>query len=143
MTTVFSIGYERKSAEDVCARLVAAGVEALVDVRERAWSHRPEFRKNALRQALAAHGIEYVHCPEAGNPFRPAPGEKLDFEDCTRQYRQHLRTKPAAFAEVRRLIVGRTVALFCYEREHGRCHRGVLLEELADVVPKLAHEPLE
>ena len=143
MTTVFTIGYQGKSTDDLCQQLVAAGVQALVDVRDRAWSYRPEYRKNALREKLAQHGIEYVHCREAGNPFRPKQGEKLALEKCAQRYRGHLKETPTALTAVQVLVTARPVALFCYEHEYRQCHRGVLVEELTKTVPDLEHRPLE
>ena len=142
MTTVFSIGYQGKSTDEVCRRLVAAGVKALVDVRQRAWSYRPEYRKTALRNRLAESGIEYLHCRIAGNPFRPTKERPLSVQECTRLYSDYLRKTPEALAAVQELVESEPIALFCYEDDYLECHRGVLVEELIQRDPLLTHRPL-
>ncbi|MCZ7686964.1 MAG: DUF488 domain-containing protein [Sandaracinaceae bacterium] len=129
---VLSVGYQGRSLDDLCATLVDAGATVLVDVRERAWSQRPEFRKTALKTALAKHGIRYEHCREAGNPYRPRQGERLSSEDCARRYRKHLDARPEALERVAELVGEGPVALFCYEATTGECHRGVLISVLCE-----------
>lgn len=143
MTTVFSIGYQGRSADQLCESLGAAGVTILVDVRERAWSQRPEFRKNALKNKLAQFGIEYLHLREAGNPFRPKNGEQLSPAKCFAQYRKHLRDNPSIPASVGDVVRSRPSALFCYEHNHRSCHRGTLIDELCRQSDEIEHIPLE
>lgn len=135
--TCFSIGYQGRPIYDFCALLIENRVEVLVDVRERAWSMRPPYRKTALRESLAAAGIEYIHLREAGNPFRPRKGEPKDFEDCARRYREHLRRNPDVLGRARELARSARVAFFCYEEEAAECHRGVLIQAMAKGWPSL------
>lgn len=125
-----SVGYQGKSIDAFCALLVSANIRTLVDVRARAWSQRPVYRKGALTAALAKHGIDYVHCRNAGNPFRPKPGEKIDFAACEALYSKHLDEHPEVIDELEPLVSNGNVALFCYEAERSCCHRGVLLRAL-------------
>ena len=127
---IFSIGYQRRSLGAFCDTLAAAQVQVLVDVRAAAWSQRPEFRKTAMKNALAERGIEYVHCKAAGNPFRPRHGEALDWAACGAKYAGHLDAHPEVLEELLPLIVGRSAALFCYEGHRNECHRGILLSSL-------------
>ena len=46
--TVFTIGYERRSPEELVRGLTDAGVTLLADVRELPLSRRPGFSKTAL-----------------------------------------------------------------------------------------------
>src|SRR5262245_10417169 len=112
---VYSIGYQGKSLDEVCQTLAAARVDALIDVRERAWSQRPEFRKTRLRSALELHQIAYEHRPDAGNPFRPKIGESHSAESCAARYRAHLLRHPQIIADLSERIQNGTVAFFCYE----------------------------
>lgn len=128
---VYSIGYEKRRIGEFCEALVRAGVTRLVDVRERAWSMRPEYRKRALAEALAEHGIEYVHCKVAGNPFRPKKGDEIDLTECEQRYAEHVAQDPSILGAVLSLVEAEPSALFCYEGHRSRCHRGVLLDELA------------
>jgi uncharacterized protein (DUF488 family) len=133
----FAIGYQGRSLTGMCELLVEEGVDLLIDVRERAWSNRPEFRKTAIATALAAHGIEYVHVREAGNPFRPRAGEVIDALDCMRRYRGYLRATPSVVEKMRLLIGRRKVALLCYEASSSDCHRGVLIAALQRSSPRV------
>lgn len=128
---VYSIGYERRSIVEFCTALKEAGVDVILDVRERAWSHRPEYRKKALSTALAEAGIDYLHLKAAGNPFRPRKGQDIDAEQCLRMYARHLKESPEVLDEIQKLVRKRKVALFCYEGHRDRCHRGVIFDELA------------
>jgi uncharacterized protein (DUF488 family) len=65
---LFSIGYEKARLADVVATLKAAGVETLIDVRDRPISRRPGFSKNQLTAALAEAGIRYVGLRALGTP---------------------------------------------------------------------------
>jgi uncharacterized protein (DUF488 family) len=133
----YAIGYQGVSVQVLCDRLAAAGVDVLIDVRERAWSNRPEYRKTALSCALAARGIRYEHIKEAGNPFRPRGAEKVDRETCLRNYQAYIDTKPQLVAELRVRARAERVAFFCYESSSDDCHRGVLLDRI--VRPGKAH----
>jgi uncharacterized protein (DUF488 family) len=128
--TLFTIGYQGRSARGLCEALSAAGVKQLIDVRARAWSHRPEFRKTALKTELERHGIEYVHCKDAGNPFRPKPGETLNWKRCQTLYRKHLDSNPDVVDELTALVGSKPTALFCYEAATTDCHRGELVKAL-------------
>lgn len=127
---IFNIGYQGRSIADFCETLVAAGVQVLVDVRGNAWSQRPQYRKGYLQGALQEHGIEYVHCKTAGNPFRPKAGDPLDWRKCEAMYRRHLREHPEVVDAVENLVRSQAAALLCYEAARDQCHRGVLLDAL-------------
>ena len=57
--TVWTIGYERASLDDVVGALRAAGIRTLLDVRELPLSRRAGFSKSPLRAALQEAGIDY------------------------------------------------------------------------------------
>ena len=126
---IVSIGYEGRRLSDFVDLLRAWGVRRVLDIRELPLSRRPDFRKGALTRSLASAGIEYVHIRAAGNPFRKM---KADTEACLRAYRGHLRRTPAVIPFVERSLGSEPVALLCFEREHDRCHRSVLLREMEE-----------
>lgn len=133
MTTakrLFTIGYQGRSLLALCQALQTAGVTRLVDVRARAWSNRPEFRKTVLRDSLGAFGIEYIHCKDAGNPFRPKPGEVMSWKQCRALYRAHLKANPEVVRLVGDMLKDNRTALFCYEALRTECHRGELVRQL-------------
>ena len=49
IATIHTLGYEKRDLAAYIAPLKRAGVSALVDVRETAWSHKPGFSKTAFR----------------------------------------------------------------------------------------------
>src|SRR4029077_141322 len=66
--TLFTIGYERRSPDELVRALGDAGVTLLVDVRELPNSRRRGFSKNALAAALGDAGIASAHERALGNP---------------------------------------------------------------------------
>ena len=68
MKPLATIGYEASTQDAVIARLKAAGVELLVDVRAVAASRRAGFSKTLLAASLAEAGIGYVHLRQLGTP---------------------------------------------------------------------------
>jgi len=138
----FTVGYQGRSLEDLCSLLIDMGVTLLVDIRERAWSQRPEFRKNALRRGLESVGIEYIHLKQAGNPFRPRGKESMDFIECAGKYRGYLQEHQMVVSEALELVKASEAAFFCYEADSNECHRSVLVEEIQRVFPSLGVEHL-
>ena len=63
-----TIGYEKARLGDVIAALKRAGVETLIDVRDRPISRRPGFSKTQLAVALEDAGIRYVGLRALGTP---------------------------------------------------------------------------
>lgn len=111
------------------AALQEAGVEVLADVRAIAASRRPGFSKNALAANLAEAGIEYRHFRALGTPTEGrAAARALDLPKLKRVYAGQLELPEAiaAGAELAELVRERRVALLCYEREPGCCHRTLL-----------------
>ncbi len=128
-----SVGYAAFTLNtDLAARLRAAGVERLIDVRALASSRRRGFAKTALSAALAAQGIEYVHMRALGNPKagrelyrcgRVAEGRAL-FE------RHLLGEQRVALSELGHLIAERHCALMCVEADPALCHRTAVIDAL-------------
>ena len=68
MATIWTIGYEKLRPESLAAELEAAGVERVIDVRERAQSRKPGMSKTRLGQMLGEHHIAYEHRRSLGTP---------------------------------------------------------------------------
>jgi uncharacterized protein (DUF488 family) len=144
---VYGIGYEGRDSHQFVATLRASGVEVLIDVRLNASSRRRGFAKTALRAAVAAAGIEYLHVRELGNErdnregFANVTGSRA--AQARDRYRAHLTNGSSpAVDEVLKLIRERPAALLCVERDERHCHRQILLEHLQDLEPKLVAVPL-
>lgn len=133
--TIFTIGYEGATVDEVIAALEKAGVEQLIDVRQLPLSRRPGFSKSSLAAALAERGIGYVHLKSLGTP---KPGrdaaKKGDRATLEAVYAGQLEL-PEAQAEaarMRALAAEKVSALLCFERDPGMCHRTLLLAAEGD-----------
>lgn len=132
---VFTIGYEQRSGEECIASLVEAGVDTLVDVRERPFSRKPDFRKTAIEQRCRAAGLAYESWPRLGSTAhqRKQLWETRDFRTFARRYRDFARRRRAAeLDQLAAVAAKRTIALICYERAHETCHRSIIADLLAD-----------
>ena len=132
--TVFTIGYERRTQEELVRELVDAGVSLLADVRELPLSRRRGFSKTALAQALGEAGIAYEHHRALGNPKAIRDAWKGgDPAAGITGYREHLAgaSREAVAALAARVAEG-GVCLLCVEHEAERCHRRLLAEALAE-----------
>jgi uncharacterized protein (DUF488 family) len=130
-----TIGYEKRSIDEYIDLLLESGVEVVVDVRETAWSHKPGFSKTAFSTALSAAGIDYVHLRVAGNPkwLREAAGSHAECLELYRSYVQHHPEVLDCLHETLKEhgVTHRRIALTCFERHPGDCHRGILAAEWA------------
>jgi len=131
---LFTIGYEGATQADVLARLKAAGVETLVDVRAVAASRRAGFSKTILGNSLAAEGIAYLHLRALGTPKAGRDAaRKGQVAEMRAIFDDHL-AEPAAqlqLAELKAVAGEKRAALLCFEADHSGCHRAVLAERLA------------
>lgn len=128
--TIFTIGYEGATVDEVIAALTRAGVEQVIDVRQLPLSRRPGFSKSSLSAALAEHGIDYVHLKALGTPKpgRDAAkrGDRATLE-AVYAGQLELAEAQAAAARMRALAREKSSALLCFERDPGVCHRTLLL----------------
>lgn len=129
MTTpeLFTIGYEGRTQHEYLALLREARVTLLCDVRRNPISRKRGFSKKALAQACADAGIRYEHLPELGiaSERRKGLATQADVDALFEEYeREWLPQQGAALATIRAwLAAGERVALTCFERDPGRCHR--------------------
>lgn len=128
-----TIGYESQTQDVVIARLKAAGVETLVDVRAVAASRRAGFSKTLLAASLAEAGIDYVHLRQLGTP---KPGReaarKGRIAEMTAIFEEHM-IEPGAQLELLRakeLAAEKKIALLCFEADHKGCHRKILADRI-------------
>jgi uncharacterized protein (DUF488 family) len=133
LPNIFTIGYEGSAVEDLIATLKAAGVARLIDVRHSPYSQRPEFSRDELASALAAHGIAYEHVRELGNP---PPGREAARAGHMAAYREiftaHLDSADGqtGLARVLALAAQERVCLMCFEKSSSHCHRSMVAARL-------------
>src|SRR3984957_5648578 len=115
--TIFSIGYEKARLADVIAALKAAGVETLIDVRDRPISRRPGFSKSQLAAGLEEAGIRYIGLKALGTPPEGREANrKRQWERFWRIVDDRLATAEAehGLAEAAAIAAGSPSCLLCY-----------------------------
>lgn len=127
-SVVLSVGYERRTVEELLELLAGHHIEKVLDIRELPLSRKRGFSKQSLAAHLDAAGIDYLHVRSAGNPFRKL---KADVERCLQLYDSHLCDNPEVVDLLATEMQGARVAVLCYERLHDSCHRSILLEALS------------
>ena len=131
-----TIGYEAATLPDVIARLKAAGVEVVVDVRAVAASRRAGFSKTMLRASLAEQGIGYEHLRGLGTP---KPGReaarKGRIAEMEAIFAEHMGTPEAqdALALAQAIVRDRPAALLCFEACASGCHRRIVADLIREV----------
>jgi uncharacterized protein (DUF488 family) len=131
---LFSIGYEKARLTDVIAVLQTAGVETLIDVRDRPISRRPGFSKNQLAGGLAEAGIRYVGLKALGTPPEGREANhKRQWDKFWKIVDDKLATAEAEYAlhEAETIAAGSPSCLLCYEADWHICHRGRVADILA------------
>lgn len=135
--TIFTIGYERRTPEDLISKLQDGGIEVLADIREKPVSRRADFRADALQAACEQAGIEYQSWPSLGSKesLRDALRESGDIPEFQKEFRKY--AERHLIPEVKKLAkqaLGRPIALMCYERTHEDCHRMIIAELIAEQI---------
>ena len=132
--TLFTIGYEGKTVEELLDQLNASGVKLLIDVRAVAASRRPGFSKTALAGALRERGIDYLHLRPLGTPKAGREAaRKGRIAEMHAIFEEQLRTPEAELAmeQAKAAASERPSALLCFEADVGHCHRAVVADRMA------------
>ncbi len=131
---LFTIGYEGRTQDEYLALLREVGVTLLADVRRNPISRKKGFSKSTLAQGCAAVGIRYEHLPELGiaSEKRKNLATQADVDALFAEYeRNWLPMQGPALAKLRAwLDAGERVALTCFERVPGDCHRHCVAQAL-------------
>jgi uncharacterized protein (DUF488 family) len=142
-STIASVGYEGRSADELVDALVQAGVATVVDVRENAISRKPGLSKRGLSALCREHGIDYRHEPSLGNQRENRDAFRAGVESSRRAYDAHLTAQGTeALDRVASLLKDRTVALLCVEADHASCHRSIVADHLRRLDPLATIQPL-
>jgi len=131
---ICSIGYEGISLEAYLNRLIQMDVNVVCDVRKNPLSRKFGFSKTALKNALAAIGIEYMHFRDLGisSNKRQELNSQSDYDALFDEYEQTtLKGQQKILSELKELISsGKRIALLCYEKLPQQCHRTRILNSL-------------
>ena len=123
--TLFTLGYEGLTIEAFIARLQAAQVKTVMDVRELPLSRKKGFSKTAFCAALATHGIAYLHAPALGCPKPIRNQYKADgnWQTYTRDFLKYIQTQDASLRELVKIAQATPACLVCFEADFSACHR--------------------
>ena len=132
-----TIGYENDTQPATIAKLQAAGVKTVIDVRAVASSRKAGYSKTLLAGSLAEAGIEYVHLQKLGTPKAGRDAARAGrTEEMRAIFNAHLE-EPAAQVELARageIAADRKTALLCYEAEACDCHRRIVAQRLHEAL---------
>src|SRR5688572_29650031 len=132
---VYTIGHSTWEGAELLRLLAAHGIRRVVDVRRFPGSRRhPQFGQQALRSALSAEGIAYVHEPDLGGRREPRPDSPNTAWRVAgfRGYADHMATPifQKALARVRAAAGAERIAVMCAEAVPWRCHRQLIADAL-------------
>jgi len=136
--TIVSIGYERRTLDELITLLRRHDVEVLVDVRLNPISRKQGFSKSSLAKALDTAGIEYRHERELGNPKDNRDPYRRGLKSARDRYSRHLLNGASSvYRDVIELAHTARLALLCVERDRQECHRSCILETAQGDIPDL------
>lgn len=135
MNKLATIGYETDTQGGMIARLKAAEVELVIDVRAVASSRKAGFSKTLLGNSLKDQGVDYLHLRPLGTP---KPGREAAragrIDEMHRIFNAHLEEPEAqlALAQATELAEKKRVALLCYEDDPNCCHRQIVAQRIRE-----------
>jgi uncharacterized protein (DUF488 family) len=124
---VFSIGHSTLEYEQFVARLIAAGVTAIADVRTSPFSRNSaHFNRDALKEALSRDGISYVFL---GRELGGRPKGKEYYTDGVADYEKMAKSDlfHKGLERVEQGARKYRIAMMCSERSPLDCHRCLLV----------------
>ena len=144
---VYTLGNQGLSLEAYTQTLLSVSVGIVLDVRETPWSYNRRYIRSVMERELTSVGIDYEHLKACGNPAANRKTAR-SVAECLSRYKRYLRKNSDCLIELRDYIrkaadLGRPACLTCYERDSHDCHRSVLLDALAAMVPSIQIEHLQ
>jgi uncharacterized protein (DUF488 family) len=124
---ILTVGHSNHPIENFLVLLKDAGVTAIADVRSFPMSrHAPQFNKDALNEALSAHGISYRYL---GDALGGRPRDRAFYCDGVVDYDKLAASEnfQAGLDQVIEVGAEHRVALLCTERDPLHCHRCLLV----------------
>ena len=123
---LFTIGYEGLSFEEYVNQLIINDVRLLCDVRKNPLSRKFGFSKGILSRVLPKLEIEYLHVPDLGirSENRKQLNTASDYARLFKAYKKSLPHKEDSLQMLVKLLDRHDrIALTCFEKHHGSCHR--------------------
>jgi len=141
--TIYTIGYQGRSSDDLIDILKNNRIEILIDARFSAKSEKkPEFNKEILEKELKRNNIKYIHYSDLGIPYIiqiPYKEGRLSF-DCLKQwYHWHIENEVDLEDIIKNLKDSGRPAIMCMEKyakkmrdQKYACHRDILADLILD-----------
>ena len=138
---LYTIGYEGLSFGSFVRFLRDYHVMTVIDVREKPISRKRGFSKSALGQGLATNHINYVHLQPLGTPkdLREELNKTKDYSEFFKRYNCLLDARTEYIDEIIKIMMEKTVALVCFEKDAAKCHRNAV----ANKIQKVSSRPVE
>ncbi len=130
-TVLYTAGYEGTDLDSFVKQLKDNDIEYLIDIRERPQSRKKGFSKKALNAKLMSENIIYLHFPEMGSPseIRKKLRNDGDYSYFFKRFSEHLDAHQSTFVDMLEVITSSISCLFCFEKDHEKCHRKVVAQE--------------
>ena len=139
---LYTAGYEGLSIGQFIARLKAAGVDAVFDVRQLPLSRKKGFSKTAFSEALREADIAYFHMPIFGcpRPIRDQYKGDGNWQRYETAFNAYLSEQAEAVAKLANVAKKTTGCLVCFEADYNYCHRNLVANAVMGVGgPKAIH----
>jgi uncharacterized protein (DUF488 family) len=135
-TSIYTIGYEKRSIECILNTLLHQGIQCLIDVRRNPVARRYGFHKSSLSNICEKVGIDYIHVPEVGIPsnMRQDLDSPAAYSRLFKHYEREL--LPLAENSVKQIaesVLRKPSALMCMEADPNMCHRTSVANEVASL----------
>jgi DNA-3-methyladenine glycosylase II len=132
---LYTIGHSTRPLDELVALLDAFDVRVLADIRTIPRSrHNPQYDRDALRAALRARRLCYVHLPALGGLRKPRAGSpNAGWHNASfRGFADYMQTPEFSrgLEELRALAGEGAVAIMCAEAVPWRCHRSLVADAL-------------
>ena len=133
--TIWTIGHSTRPIEEFLGLLAGARIAAIADVRRFPGSRKhPQYGKDALAAALAAHSIGYHWLPALGGRRRASPDSpNTAWRNASfRGYADYMSSAEFEHGMTLLLKVASTArtAVMCAEAVWWRCHRSMIADAL-------------
>jgi uncharacterized protein (DUF488 family) len=134
--TVFSIGYEMRSVDQLINELIMNNVQMIVDVRHNAFSMKRDFIGSTLEKFLSKVGIKYLHFKEVGIPSEIRNKYlKEDRDELLQEYYNYINIHKSSLNKIHKIYQkGYRIALLCFERNAFECHRSMILRYFSEQI---------
>lgn len=133
--SLYTIGYESKKFEEYLNQLIQNDIKVLVDVRKNAHSMKYGFSKTTLKNAIENLGLKYIHIPNLGieSENRKTLQTKSDYDALFAVYAKTFTDKVQDLDYLHEtLLVNKRIAITCFEKDVGYCHRGIIAQKMTD-----------